>query len=61
VSKRNLYDSGGAGAYGIHFYKKKKTPHILYEIFWKYDKQNQVLFITSKETLGNFSDILSKS
>jgi hypothetical protein len=58
----NLNDSGGAGAYGIHFYFKKiRTPHTLHEIFWKYDKQNQVLFITSKETLGNFSDILNKS
>jgi hypothetical protein len=48
---RNLNDSGGAGACGIHFYFKKiRTPHILYKIFWKYDKQNQVLFITSKET-----------
>jgi len=45
----------------IFIKKKIRTPHILHEIFWKYDKQNQVLFITSKETLGNFSDILNKS
>jgi len=50
----------GQGHMEFIFIKKIRTLHILYEIFWKYDKQNQLFFITSKETLGNFSDILNK-